>query len=167
MDSRIEARRVHMQEIEVVEEAPMLVAGMRKQGQYKEIAKMLPALFEYIVGSSARIAGPPMFLWHEKSVEEAHEADEAGRAEIEVVVPIAARIPETNQIKCYELPGGRMVKMVHKGPYESSVSTYEKLFAWIEENEKKLFGPIRESYLNDPKTVEPQEILTAIYAPIG
>lgn len=156
-----------MHEIEVVEEQPMLVAGMRKQGQYKEIAKMLPALFEYVMSRNARIAGPPMFLWHEKSVKEANEADKAGRADIEVCAPIAARIPETDQIKCYELPGGSMVKMVHKGPYESSGPAYEKLFAWIEGNGKKLCGPIREGYLNDPRTVEPQEILTVIYAPIG
>ncbi len=156
-----------MHEIEVVEEPPMLVAGMRKRGQYKEIARMLPALFEYVMSRGARIAGHPMFLWHEKSVDDAFDADKAGRADIEVCVPIAARIPETDLIKCYELPGGVMVKMVHKGPYELSGPTYEKLFAWIEENGKKLSGPIREGYLNDPRTVEPQEILTVIYAPIS
>ena len=35
-----------MYEIEVVKEAPKLVAGMRKPGHYREIAKMLPALFD-------------------------------------------------------------------------------------------------------------------------
>ena len=156
-----------MHEIEVVEEAPKLVAGMRRHGQYREIAKMLPALFEYVMSRGARIAGPPMFLWHERSVAEAIEADEAGRADIEVCVPIVSRIPETAEIKCYELPGGTMAKMVHKGPYESSGPAYEKLFAWIEENGKRLSGPVREDYLNDPRTVEPQEILTVIYAPIS
>lgn len=156
-----------MHEIEVVEEAPKLVAGMRKHGQYKEIAKMLPALFENVISRSAIIAGPPMFLWHEKSVEEAMAADEAGRADIEVCLPIATRISETAEIKCYELPGATMAKTVHKGPYESSGLAYERLFAWIEENGKKLSGPMREAYLNDPREVGPQEILTVIYAPIG
>lgn len=156
-----------MHEIEVVEEAPKLVAGMRKHGQYKEIAKMLPALFEYVISRSAIIAGPPMFLWHEKSVEEAMAADEAGRADIEVCLPIATRISETAEIECYELPGATMAKTVHKGPYESSGLAYEKLFAWIEENGKKLSGPMREAYLNDPREVGPQETLTVIYAPIG
>lgn len=156
-----------MHEIEVVEEAPKLVAGMRKHGQYKEIAKMLPALFEYVISRSAVIAGPPMFLCHEKSIEEAMAADEAGRADIEVCLPIATRISETAEIKCYELPGATMAKTVHKGPYESSGLAYEKLFAWIEENGKKLSGPMREAYLNDPREVGPQEILTEIYAPIS
>ncbi|MDD1754010.1 MAG: GyrI-like domain-containing protein [Methanothrix sp.] len=156
-----------MHEIEVVKEAPKLVAGMRKPGHYREIAKMLPALFEYVISRSAPIAGQPMFLWHEKSVEEAMAADEAGRADIEVCLPIATRIPETAEIKCYELPGATMARMVHKGPYESSGTAYEKLFAWIEENGKTLSGPVREEYLNDPREVGPQEILTVIYAPIS
>jgi hypothetical protein len=32
-----------MIEISVVDEKPQLVAGMRRRGDYKEIAKMLPA----------------------------------------------------------------------------------------------------------------------------
>ena len=53
---------------------------MRRRGHYKEIAKMLPALFEYAMSQGAIIAGPPFYLWYEKSVE-ALKADEAGNAE--------------------------------------------------------------------------------------
>lgn len=156
-----------MDEITVVEEAPMLVVGMRRKAHYKDIAKMLPSLFEYAMKQGARIIGPPMFLWHEKSVENAMKADETGSADIEICVPLAAKIPETVEIKCYELPGGPMAKIVHKGPYEAMEPTYEKLFAWINENGKTLSGPIREAYLNDPREVGTQEILTVIYAPIN
>jgi hypothetical protein len=34
-----------MTEIKIVEEKPQLVAGMRRRGHYKEIAKMLPSLY--------------------------------------------------------------------------------------------------------------------------
>ncbi|MCK9441826.1 MAG: GyrI-like domain-containing protein [Methanothrix sp.] len=156
-----------MIEISVVDEKPQMVAGMRRRGHYKEIAKMLPALFEYVMGRGARIAGPPLYLWHETSVEDAQRADEAGNADIEVCVPIAEKIPENDDIKCYELFGGRMAKIVHKGPYEACGPAYERLFAWLLENDLKLTGPIREAYLNDPREVAPEEILTTIYAPIG
>ena len=59
-----------------------------------------------------------------------------------------------------------MARIVHKGPYEECGPTYEKLFAWIKENNKKIVGPTREVYLNDPKDVSPEEILTEILAPI-
>ncbi len=155
-----------MYEITIVEEMPMLVAGMRKLGQYKEIAQMLPDLFVYAMSQGARVAGPPMFLWHEKSVDEAQTADQEGKADIEVCVPIAEKIPETDLIKCYELPGGTMAKVIHKGPYEASGPAYERLFAWIKENGRHLSGPIREAYLNDPRTVGPEETLTVIFAPV-
>ena len=35
-----------MIEIEIVEENPQLVTGMRQRGHYREISKMLVALFE-------------------------------------------------------------------------------------------------------------------------
>lgn len=120
-----------MNEITIVEEKPQLVAGMRRIGHYKEIARMLPALFEYAISQRAVIAGPPLYIMHEKSIEEALKADEAGNADIEVCVPIAERIPETDEIRCYELSGGKMARVIHKGPYEASAQVYERLFAWI------------------------------------
>ena len=156
-----------MNDISIVEEKPILVAGMRQRGHYKEIAKMLQALFEYILSQQAIIAGPPLFLWHEKSVEDAQRADDSCNADIEVCVPILKKIPESEKVKCYELPGGTMAKIIHKGPYEECGQTYEKLFLWLEENDRKLSGPIREAYLNDPREVAPQEILTFIFAPIS
>jgi effector-binding domain-containing protein len=60
-----------------------------------------------------------------------------------------------------------MAKTVHKGPYQECSSTYERLFSWLDENNQKIVGPIREAYLNDPREVAPEEILTMIYVPIG
>ncbi len=156
-----------MNEMAVVVEKPCLVAGMRRRGHYAEIPKMLPDLFEYVISQRARIAGPPLFIWHEKSIEEAEKADAEGSADIEVCVPIADKITETDEIKVYEIPGGRMAKAVHKGPYQESGPVYEQLLSWIEESGNKLSGPIREAYLNDPREVGPEETLTVIYAPIS
>lgn len=156
-----------MHEISIIDERPRLVVGDRKRGHYKEIAVMLPRLFEYALSQKARIVGPPMFLWHETSVEKAQKADFEGNADIEVCVPIAEKISETEGFKCYELPGGKMAKIRHKGPYEASGPAYEDLFAWMKEKGKELAGPIREAYLNDPREVGSEEILTIIYAPIS
>ncbi len=163
----MEQRATKMEEITVIKEKPRLVVGMRRRGHYKDISVLLPQLFGYASSQSARIAGPPMYLWHEKNVEEAQRADREGNADVEICVPIAERIPETKEIKCYELPGGEMAKTIHKGPYEATGPVYERLFAWIEKSGKRLSGPIREAYLNDPREVRPEEILTVIYAPIG
>lgn len=154
-----------MEEITVVSVKPQLVAGIRKKGYYREIAELLPRLYEYAAKKGAKFTAPPTFVCHE-TAEEAVEADKTGTADIEVVAPIAEAIEETEEIKCYTLPGGRMAKIVHKGPYEKCEPTYNKVFAWIEKNGKKIVGPIRESYLNDPREVGLEEALTEIYVPI-
>jgi AraC family transcriptional regulator len=66
----------------------------------------------------------------------------------------------------YELPGGKMAKIVCKGAYEECTLSYEKLFSWITDNGERIAGPIREVYLNDSREVQPEEILTEIYAPL-
>ncbi len=100
------------------------------------------------------------------SVEEVKNADEAGTADVEIAVPIAAKIDETEDMKCYELPGGKMAKIVHKGPYQAYEPTYAKLYAWLGERGKKIVGPTREAYLNSPMDMPEKELITEIYAPI-
>ena len=156
-----------MEKITIVDVKPQLVAGITKVGQYKLIAELLPKVYEYAGSKGAKFAGPPLFLCHETTAEKAMEADKNGTANVEVAAPIASNIPETNEIKCYTLPGGKMAKTIHKGPYEQCGPTYEKLYKWLGENRKKINGPTREVYLNDPNEVGEDEILTEIYIPIN
>jgi effector-binding domain-containing protein len=157
---------VSMVDIEIVDVQPQMVMGMTRKGPYKIIAQMIPELFQYLMPKGAQIAGPPVFVCHETSVEEVKKADVEGNAEVEIAVPVAKEIEGTDQIRFYELPGGKMAKTVHKGPYEECEGTYQELFAWICQNQKRITGPTREIYLNDPREVPPEEILTEIYAPI-
>jgi len=154
-----------MEEVIVVDVKPQLVAGIRKRGYYREIAELLPRLYEYAIKKGANFTAPPIFVCHE-TAEEAMEADKAGNAFIEVAAPIAEMIEETEEIKCYTLPGGKMAKIIHKGPYDKCEPTYNKVFAWIDKNGKKIAGPTREVYLNDPREVGLEEALTEIYIPI-
>jgi effector-binding domain-containing protein len=87
-------------------------------------------------------------------------------ADIEVAAPISDKIEETGEIKCYTLLGGKMAKIIHKGPYDKCEPTYEKIFAWIKKNGRNIVGPTREVYLNDPREVGLEEALTEIYVPI-
>ena len=155
-----------MSEITVVEVAPQLVLGTRQKGKYEEIANLIPKVYGYAGSIGAQIAGPPIFICHETSPEEAQKADSEGSADIEIACPIDEKIDETEDIKCYELPGGQMSKIVYKGPYKDCEPAYEKMYAWLTDNNRKLIGPTREYYMNDPNEVKPEDILTEIYFPI-
>jgi len=140
-------------------------AWYAKACRYSEIATILPHLFEFALGKGIQIQGP-IFVCHEVTPEDAMKANEEGNADIEVAIPISGKVKNTEEIKSYVLPGGEMAKIIHKGLYEACAPTYQKLFAWLETDGKRIAGPIREVYLNDPHEVPPEEILTEIYAPI-
>ncbi|ABE52129.1 GyrI-like domain-containing protein [Methanococcoides burtonii] len=131
---------------------------------------MLPILFteisQFAVKNNIEIAGPPIYVTHETSKEDIMRANSEGNADLEAVIPVSEKIEGVGDVKCYELPGGNMVKVVHNGPYEDTGPTYQELFAWIDVNGLKITGLKREAYLNDPHDVPPEDILTEIYVPI-
>ena len=57
-------------------------------------------------------------------------------------VPITKDIEETEDMKIYELPGGKMAKIIHKGPYDSMEQSYDKLFNWIAQNGSQLLDQL-------------------------
>ena len=143
-------------------------SGIKTQKSYQSVYPKEEFLKKIIVLSGtkgAKFTAPLVFVCHE-TAEKAMEADKKGNADIEVVAPVAEKIEETEEIKCYTLPGGKMAKIIHKGSYEKCGPTYNKVFVWIEKNGKKIVGPIREGYLNDPREVGLEEALTEIYIPI-
>jgi len=154
-----------MSEVSISNVEPQLVMGMRKRGTYAEIRPMIAKIHKYIESSGAQSAGPPVFVCHE-TPKEVVKVNLQHNADVEVVVPVSGSIDGNHEIACYELPGGPMAKITHQGPYEKSATAYKKLFAWIAENHKKVAGPTREVYLNDPRKVSPEELLTEIYAPV-
>ena len=154
------------EEIEIVELEATKVMGMRRTGEYTMISKMLPALYEYAFSKGIEVTGPAIFVCHECSKEEAEKAMKDGNADVECAIPIVSEAEPGEGMTVYELPAAKMAKIVHKGPYEQCENAYNKLFAWLGENGKQITGPIREHYLNDPREVAPEEILTEIYAPI-
>jgi AraC family transcriptional regulator len=154
-----------MGEVSIINIEPQLVVGMRKRGTYAQIRPMIAKVYKYIEAHDTQVAGPPMFVCHE-TPKEAVKVNLQHNADVEVVIPVAARIDDGDGIACYELSGGPMAKITHCGPYERSATAYKKLFAWIAENHKKVAGPTREVYLNDPRKAPPEELLTEIYAPV-
>ncbi|WP_305065386.1 GyrI-like domain-containing protein [Methanococcoides sp.] len=155
-----------MSDISIVEIEPQLVIGIRRIGSYELLPEMFPEIFQFAVGNNIEIAGPPIFVMHGTSEEDALRANSEGNADLEVVIPVSEKIGDTGSVKCYELPGGKMAKTIHKGPYEECGPTYQALFAWLAENGFAILGSMREVYLNDPQEIAPEDILTEIYAPV-
>ncbi len=155
-----------MNDISIVEVSAQQVLGMKKTGTYQLIPELLMKIYEFTVGKKIQICGAPIFLCHEITPQAVMEANEKGTATVEVAWPVSGTVKGIREMKVYELPGGKMVHTVHRGPYETCESTYRLLFAWIETQGLRISGPIREVYPNDPRFVKPEEIITEIYVPV-
>jgi len=143
------------------------VLGMRQKGKYDAIGQIIPQLCGFADSRKIPFSGPPAFVCHETTPEEAQKANADGTADIEVVVPVGRRTRGKGNIKCYTLPGGKMAKIVHEGAYKDVGGAYMQLFEWLGKNQQKVSGPIREVYLNEPGKVPEEKLRTEIYAPIS
>jgi len=156
-----------MDEITIVNVPVQKVLGITKTGSYQMIPDLLIQVMGYMISEKITMAGPPVFICHETSPESVKDAAEKGTAVVEVAWPVAGIVQGSQEIRAYELPGGKMVHTIHRGPYAECEPTYLRLFTWIAENSLAINGPIREVYPNDPREVLPEEIITEIYVPVA
>lgn len=155
-----------MADVTLVEVPALLVLGVQRRGHFSEIPLALGEVVHYAMAHGAQLAGMPIARFHELGKEAMMKADAEGTAVIDVSFPIAGPVEGSESVKCYELPGGTMAKTVHKGPYEACEPAYVALLDWIVSNGYMITDATREVYLNDPRQVPPDEVLTEIYAPV-
>ncbi len=134
---------------------PMLIAGVRMKGKYSECGKGFGKLGR-AVGRYA--CGKPMNLYYDG---EYREDD----ADMEPCFPIKPAAQESPGISIRELPGGRCVTLVHRGPYDDLGRSYEQVFSYVEQKGYKTLLPSREVYLKGPGMIfrgNPKKYLTEI-----
>ncbi|MFQ8900348.1 MAG: GyrI-like domain-containing protein [[Clostridium] scindens] len=60
-----------------------------------------------------------------------------------------------------------MAYLLHTGEHESVIDAYEAILTWIEENDYKIVGNIREEFhMDDFTTDDPKEFVTEIQIPV-
>ncbi|MEO3875881.1 MerR family transcriptional regulator [Nonomuraea sp. B12E4] len=64
------------------------------------------------------------------------------------------------------LPGGAFACATHVGPYDQISFTAHAVLAWCAERGHPLSGPIREVYVSDPATTEPDRLVTHLMTPL-
>ncbi len=58
------------------------------------------------------------------------------------------------------------VRTIHQGPYQKVGDTYKEIVDWAEANNVKLADHTMENYINDPTTVDKEDIKTLILIPV-
>jgi DNA-binding transcriptional MerR regulator/effector-binding domain-containing protein len=145
-------------EIEEKTIEPQLVAGMRMKGRYQDIGPQFGRLCRRV---GRYVAGKPLCLYYDG---EYREED----ADFEPCVPLRKKV-DIEGADVRELPGTRVVALVHRGPYDELKRSYARVFAYINEHGYEMSTPTREVYLKGPGMIfkgNPQKYLTEIQIPV-
>jgi effector-binding domain-containing protein len=140
--------------IEEKELDTILAAGIRYTGAYSECGKAFGKIGRTM---GRHICGKPFNLYYDDEYRE-HDAD------IESCMPVRTGASAAGVV-VRELPGGRCVSLLHKGPYDTIGRSYEKVLAYIKDKGYAARTPSREIYHKGPGMIfkgNPDKYLTEI-----
>jgi effector-binding domain-containing protein len=89
--------------------------------------------------------------------------DESGY-DFDAAIPVhMAPVELTGKVQAGVSPSGRVVRVIHHGPYDHMMPTYEKLAAYMGAHGLRE-GPVSwEQYISDPGVTPSDELITHIY----
>jgi DNA-binding transcriptional MerR regulator len=133
---------------------PILIAAIRTKGRYSDCGKAFG-----ILGRSfgRQIAGHPLLLHYDNEYKEED-------ADFEACMPIR-QSKTIDGVSVRQLPGGRCVALIHKGPYDQLGRSYARILTYIKQKGYRIVVPTREVYLKGPGMIfkgNPRNYLTEI-----
>lgn len=156
-------------EVRVKSVAPQPTAGVRVKVAQSALGTVIPntvgELRGYLRDLGMAHDSPSVVLYH--STQEGADDAESPVFDAEIALPVAATVPETNQIRNSQIQGGDVAYLTHIGPYSQIPFAYGPLVAWIQEHGHEIDGPAREVYLTNPaEEPDPAKYHTEIAWPI-
>jgi effector-binding domain-containing protein len=104
-------------------------------------------------------AGPAMTIYT--------QADDTGFS-FQAAVPIAEapQEPPKGDVAIGQSPGGKALKFVHRGSYDSMDSTYEAITNHLDEKRLEAADSFIEEYETDPVTTPEDKFVVTVYVPL-
>ena len=133
---------------------PILVAGIRIKGRYADCGPVFARIGRNL---GRYISGKPLILHYDT---EYREDD----AEFEPCMPVR-NCKSVEGISIRQLPGGRCVALLHKGPYDRLGQSYAKVLDYVRGKGYNVQVPTREIYHKGPGMIfrgNPKHFLTEI-----
>lgn len=132
----------------------MLIAGYRMKGKYSEIGKGFGILGKH---AGRYLKGPASCLYYDGEYKEED-------ADFEPFFEVSQDVDKEG-INCRVLKGGRMVTILHKGPYEKLSESYKIIMDAIKDEGLEINNPSREVFIKGPGMIfrgNPENYLTEI-----
>lgn len=88
-------------------------------------------------------------------------------AQIEVGFPIDTEVASAPPVEAGSLPGGRVVRAVHRGGFDGLGTAWARVMAYVAGEGLAPRGPMWEVYVTEPSPdMDPAELITELFLPI-
>ena len=144
---------------------PQSVAALAHRGHYQDIGATFERLNAWAAGQGLAVAQSRSFGIYYDDPQSQPLAALRADACIEVPADLALEAP----LRRLQTPGGRCAVLEFVGPYAELDQAYQWLFSqWLPHSgEQPGDAPCFEEYLNDPRSVPPAQLRTAICIPLA
>jgi effector-binding domain-containing protein len=121
--------------------------------------RALPAVAAALAAQGMHPAGPPFAKYFGAPAE---------TVELEVGFPVQRTMTPVDGITPGTLPGGRTVRAVHVGPYDTLGQTYDDMLTWMKQQGLEPATVMWETYLSDPAAQpDPATWRTEVWWPVA
>lgn len=147
-------------EINLIAQRETPTLAIRTTTSVRELPRLIGETYfkinDYLDQVGLLPAGNPYVCYYNQDME---------HLEVEIGFPVESRLAGEKPLQDSVIPQGRLVTVIHRGPYETLSVTYAEVAQWMTSQALTPVGPVYESYLNGPD-FPAEEYLTQISFPV-
>jgi effector-binding domain-containing protein len=142
---------------------PKTIVFMAGNGTWDSAFETLVDSFKSVYGfldqQKIKPAGPSMTVYT--------STDDTGFS-YQAAVPVAQEpaSPPRGDIAVGKSPGGKMLKFVHRGSYDSMDTTYEAITNYLDQKSLEAQDLFVEEYITDPVTTPEDKLVVNVFVPV-
>lgn len=149
-------------EPELITLTPTTTAVLRERVPMTDLTAFFDRAFHASSSALERqgiaVIGPPFAVYFDMPTDS---------VDIAAGFPVEAPIASEGGVSTLELPGGRAVRLVHRGSYDSLRESYDRIFSWLAAQHLVPGALMWETYLTEPMASDPTAQLTEITWPLA
>jgi AraC family transcriptional regulator len=141
---------------------PFVYFCLKHKGPFADIQEVIARLLQESRQQNVFPSGPMMGVYYNNPGEVSPE-----NLEWEVGFPVTPQALVQPPLELREWKYAQVAVSLHKGSYESTGETIDKMLKWMEANGYVRSGPIAERYLDmNPDELKPSDLKTEIWIPV-